>query len=379
MTDIFLTEHNLKKDGMEKKVRDMVEISGDNTERRIDKLKYTYYHSSLPNSIGTLEYLEYLSLRSSSIKSLPPSIGKLKNLKEIDLSQTGFLSHLPDEFCDLSSLNKLDHFESNIESLPSSIGKLKNLKEINLSRTKKLSHLPDEFGDLSSLNKLNLNGSYIESLPSSIGKLKNLKEINLSRTKKLSHLPDEFGDLSTLNELNLFYSRIRSLPSSIGKLKNLKEINLSHTQKLSHLPDEYESWRLDNLRYFTTRGSAIYSNMSDQEYKKYLFSLVQSCKLIGYMNILSERISSCDYNKLQHTLACNRAKSRIFTTVDNTLFQTMKLWPVLLGNAKRAFGYGCFRKRDFGIEPHDAVHWLLLNGIESFVALLNDRRNKAQT
>ena len=90
-------------------------------------------------------------------------------------------------------MNNLNLFCSKITSLPPSIGRLKNLQVLDLYCTK-LVTLPEEIGDLASLTKLNLRHSKITSLPPSIGRLKNLTELALPLgcvcpvTKKLCHV-----------------------------------------------------------------------------------------------------------------------------------------------------------------------------------------------
>ncbi len=56
--------------------------------------------TSLPGELFNLERLTVLSLRDNEIHELPPSIGKLKNLRELNLSQNG-LRYLPYEILDL--------------------------------------------------------------------------------------------------------------------------------------------------------------------------------------------------------------------------------------------------------------------------------------
>jgi hypothetical protein len=99
----------------------------------------------------------------SNVPELPPSIGKLKNLKEIvDLSCIRRLSTLPEEIGNLSGLIKLDLRSTNIRSLRPFIGTLEHdLKEIDLSDTERL---PEEIGNLSSLIKLDLHSSGISSI-----------------------------------------------------------------------------------------------------------------------------------------------------------------------------------------------------------------------
>src|SRR5581483_7826150 len=68
--------------------------------------------NTIPEGIGKLTKLRYLTLGGLSMKKLPDSIGKLKELRELSL----------------------DYAES-LEALPKTIGKLTKLEELGLSYT----------------------------------------------------------------------------------------------------------------------------------------------------------------------------------------------------------------------------------------------------
>jgi len=91
--------------------------------------------------------LESLDLFSSSISSLPSSIGRLENLKGLNPSYTIELKMLLDEIgCMINKLEWLDLFHSSISSLPSSVGKLESLRELDRYHTMELKTLPNEIG-----------------------------------------------------------------------------------------------------------------------------------------------------------------------------------------------------------------------------------------
>ena len=88
-----------------------------------------------------------------------------------------------EEIGDMVSLKRFHFYESSIESIPPTIGRLRNLKVLVLEEAKKIAQLPEEIGDLKSLEILNLRNSSIESIPGSIAKLMklvNLRILNLS-------------------------------------------------------------------------------------------------------------------------------------------------------------------------------------------------------
>ena len=63
--------------------------------------------SSVSESIGYCENLEFLSLNRNYLSSLPSTLGLLKNLKELRLSNSGALLNLPETICDLRQLEIL--------------------------------------------------------------------------------------------------------------------------------------------------------------------------------------------------------------------------------------------------------------------------------
>ncbi len=94
----------------------------------------------LPDEINTLPALEELRLRLNPIKTLPSSIGGLKNLITLDLCFCEKIETIPDELCKITSLNNLI-FEDNykLEYVPSNIlTDMKNLNKDALKDVKKI-------------------------------------------------------------------------------------------------------------------------------------------------------------------------------------------------------------------------------------------------
>jgi hypothetical protein len=179
---------------------------------------------SLPEAISDLSGLEYLGVTAwrhvKSHYTFPSSIGNLTNLAKMSID----LDNIPDGICNLTNLETL-RLGSRVRSLPRSIGYLKNLKKIYYSSCLYgcLRSLPDEIGDLISLEVLDLTGSKVNSLPHTIGNLSNLKELKLPEV--LSNLPDEIGNLTNLEHLH-FRGPMSTFPSMITNLKNLRVLNL---------------------------------------------------------------------------------------------------------------------------------------------------------
>ncbi|KAK9282675.1 hypothetical protein L1049_010895 [Liquidambar formosana] len=119
--------------------------------------KTTYFQLSnkvLHDLLPTLSCVRVLSLSQyANISELPNSIGKLKHLRYLDLSQTA-IKRLPTETCTLYNLQTLmlSNCHSLIE-LHAEIGKLSNLCHLDISGTN-LSMMPIELSGLKSLQTL---------------------------------------------------------------------------------------------------------------------------------------------------------------------------------------------------------------------------------
>jgi hypothetical protein len=127
--------------------------------------------------------------------------------------------------------------------LPPEIGQLQNLQELNL-QANQLTHLPPQIGQLRNLQTLWLNSNRLTHLPPEIGQLKNLQYLVLSHNQ-LTHLLPEIGQLQNLRTLDLSRTSLMHLPSEIGQLQNLQWLTL-HDTPLTHLPLEVE--QLQNLQ-----------------------------------------------------------------------------------------------------------------------------------
>ncbi|KKK43503.1 hypothetical protein LCGC14_0681370 [marine sediment metagenome] len=85
--------------------------------------KYSYDNltpSIIPESIGSLIYLERLNLRRNGLAEIPSSINKLTRLEELDLSYN-HLEEIPQVIRTLSSLKKLNIKRNRLHIIPDSL------------------------------------------------------------------------------------------------------------------------------------------------------------------------------------------------------------------------------------------------------------------
>ncbi|XP_059440552.1 putative disease resistance RPP13-like protein 1 [Corylus avellana] len=116
----------------------------------------------------------------------------------------------------------LSHYE-NVASLPDSIGKIKQLRYLDISFTA-IERLPDSLCKLINLQTLNLSCCYsLVGLPRDMWKLINLRHLDITRTD-IMEMPIQLGSLRSLQTLTKFIigSRNGSCIGELGKLTNLR-------------------------------------------------------------------------------------------------------------------------------------------------------------
>ncbi|WP_414553320.1 COR domain-containing protein [Anabaena sp. CCY 0017] len=225
----------------------------------------------LPPAIEQLIHLETLILgkwdideeqpRGNKLKSLPPEIGSLKNLKSLNLSYTE-ITELPPEIGQLSHLQTLKIHYSKLSVLPPEIGRLVNLENLDCSFNN-LSRLPPEMGQLYNLKSLNLRSNNLIQLPSEIGQLTNLKSLNL-RENQLSKLPRTILQLLKLHTLDIQDNLLPEIPPEIG-IKGWKAI-LSFYDQLEQSKDYLYEAKLIIIGEAGAGKTSLAKKIQDQNY-----------------------------------------------------------------------------------------------------------------
>ncbi|KAK3430487.1 hypothetical protein EUGRSUZ_E01990 [Eucalyptus grandis] len=197
----------------------------------------------IDKSVGNLQHLDYLEIKSEAIESPLETIGSLKSLTVLRIERTP--SRKPHSIGNLAKVKSLILPRKELQKLPDSIRQLDSLLELDV-RYLKISKLPQSIGNLERLKVLRIQNSYLEKLPYSIGRLQSLIELDL-RESRIGSLPDCIGNLKKLKLLNLHYCCISELPKTIGMLENLEELDACSEQLVGEIPSEIGA--LSSLKY----------------------------------------------------------------------------------------------------------------------------------
>ena len=181
---------------------------------------------------------------------------------------------------------RLKHCE--LQNLPCDLGKLTNLRILNLAASRSLVGLPNTIGGLQNLHSLILRGCIsLTSLPSEIGELQNLHTLNFWGCRSLTCLPPEVFQLQSLEILDLAdCTSMENLSSDIVKLTNLRSLDLICCTAMTALP--LEILGLDQLEELDMRRC---DNMIFPP-AKYVSNLAGAmCFLAAYRNMLERDAS----------------------------------------------------------------------------------------
>ncbi|KAG2670699.1 hypothetical protein I3760_14G099300 [Carya illinoinensis] len=227
-----------------------LEVDHDRSHKISDKTRHFSYVRSheLIETYSRFEALDefkllrtFIALESSRIfrfhflsKKVPRDLlPKLRTLRVLSLSHYWFLTELPASIGKLKHLRNLDVSYTGLTRLPDCLCKLCNLQTLNLSGCENLMALPRDLEKLIGLRHLDITGTVIKQMPENLGKLKCLHTLTkfiISQRGgccigELGKLANLWGTLSIL-ELQNVKSPIVALAANLRDKKNLEELTL---------------------------------------------------------------------------------------------------------------------------------------------------------
>ncbi|KAI3769494.1 hypothetical protein L6452_00600 [Arctium lappa] len=191
-------------------------------------------HINSSSSLFNLVHLQTLNLGMNDFteSEIPSQISRLKQLRSLNLSDTGFSGQIPNEISHLTQLCLLDLSGNPLKlqspSLEKLVQNLTGLEELHLSGVDISSSVPHFLANFSSLRSIRLrNCSLRNEFPIAILQLPKLKFLSVSYNTNLTGFLPEFHNNSLLEDLNLFSTGFSGIiPKSIGNLNSLIHLSL---------------------------------------------------------------------------------------------------------------------------------------------------------
>lgn len=198
----------------------------DMPEREGDDITSLYHYKSL-----------YLGNNCSQIAQLPDEIGILINLTFMSVN-VGKIRTIPSSIGNLTNLIRLDLIELKIKELPASMCNMLNLEELNLQNNR-LVNLPAEFNQMKKLTHIDLSNNDFTKIPNCLFELTNLSILNMEKNC-LRKISPKIGKLVNLTNLDISSNRLTTLPCELNNLKKLPYVNTTLNYEYLKWDDGYE-------------------------------------------------------------------------------------------------------------------------------------------
>ncbi|XP_022717801.1 probable LRR receptor-like serine/threonine-protein kinase At3g47570 [Durio zibethinus] len=218
---------------------------------------------NIPREIGNLSNLVWLGLDHNNLTGpIPTTIGRLRDLQNVNLGSNKLEGSIPSELChlerlafltltdnrlsgpipaclgDLVSLRNLFLGSNNFTSIPSTLTRLNGILFLELDSNSLSGSLPVDIGKWRSVTNLNLSeNQFSGTIPSSIADLIDLTHLSLSGNILEGSIPQSFDELISLEYLDLSRNNLSGMiPKSLEKLPNLKYLNVSFNRLQGEIP-----------------------------------------------------------------------------------------------------------------------------------------------
>ena len=151
----------------------------------------------MPEEMGFLPQLEYISCSYNHICSIDTSIGKLRHLRELKMASNKF-ELFPEELFSLRSLQLIDLSKNRISDIPSGIGKMNvscavrhAARDVVAKTVRSIGTKPTHRELVLQVVDLNLNDNCICTISNDISMMSNLQILRLQNNKlTLNAIPE---------------------------------------------------------------------------------------------------------------------------------------------------------------------------------------------
>ncbi|XP_031276698.1 putative disease resistance protein RGA4 [Pistacia vera] len=304
---------------------------------------YPLENDILPQLFGKLDRIRALKFDAFGdfIKEIPTEIGKLIQLRYLDLSGQN-IKKLPETLCELYNLQSLDiSWCEELKELPQAMERLINLRHLTNDNTDSLSYMPIGIGRLTHLRTLSefiVSGAGNGTHGNKACNLESLKDLNRLRGKLVLRV---LGNVKNVSEAEKMELKNKKILSGLGIIfdEDEEEQRINHDESL--LKALQPPPNLEKLDIQSYRGSTFHSDwvMSLTRLRHLRLKFCINCKHLspfGELHSLeSLRISKISSvkrvdNKFWRTESDDRSSSSLsailFPKLKYLQFSDMKEW-----------------------------------------------------
>lgn len=208
-------------------------------------LSYNMFTGDFPTSVANLTELEKLELNENlgfSFWQLPPEgFPMLKKLKTLILTTCMLEGEIPPSIGNMTSLTNLQLSGNDlVGKIPKELGRLTNLELLELYYNHFMGGIPEELGNLTGLVDLDMSVNYLTGeIPESICGLPNLRVLQLYNNSLTGEIPSVIENSTTLQILSLYTNSLTGrVPPGLGRSSPMTAFDLSENNLSGELPPE---------------------------------------------------------------------------------------------------------------------------------------------
>ncbi|KAL5988357.1 Receptor protein-tyrosine kinase cepr1 [Asimina triloba] len=253
---------------------------------RVLDISYNEFHGEFPMSLFNLTDIEVLySIDSGKFAKwqLPDDIDRrLTKVESLILASCNIHGSIPPSIGNMTSLFDLELTENSLVGpIPREIGKLGNLHLLELYFNQLAGDIPHEIGNLTQLTDMDMSVNQLTgTIPESICRLPRLQCLQLYNNSLVGEIPPVLGNSTTLNLLSLYQNFLTGpVPPNLGQFSEFVGVDLSENQLSGGLPAE-----------ICKGGKLGYFLMLDNQFSGYLPENLAKCDSLVRFRVSSNRL-----------------------------------------------------------------------------------------
>ncbi len=214
---------------------------------------------TIPPELGNLVNLRRLALGDNRLTGvIPPELGRLVDLQVLDLRDNALTGAIPPELGNLTELRVFRLDKNELEGqMPSQLASLVRLQSFDLDSNGLTGPIPPWLADFTGLTRLVLRGNdFTGPIPPELGSLTNLGMLLIGRNNLTGRIPPELGNLDELRWLEVQGNNLAgSIPPELGNLAKLEILQLAGNDLIGLVPTELGN--LGSLRAINLEGNRL--------------------------------------------------------------------------------------------------------------------------